>query len=360
MRNFLAGIILYIGFTAIIYTGQIHCAEVEIRGTYGGLKKFWDAGHTLDKYHINAVFVGSYGISEELVNRARAEGAKVYSEFATLNGHGYLENHPEAWPIDRYGNRSPQADWFMGICPTNPEFRAYRMKALRELLRAYDLDGIWMDYVHWHAQFESPNPILPEICFCDNCLRTFEASTGIDVPDEGTTTEKADWILANYEPVWRDWRCGIITGWARDMKSIIGQERPGALLGIYHAPWNDSEFEGARRRILGLDFEQLAGVVDVFSPMVYHGRMERRPEWVREYVDWFCDRLNIDSSGYPKVWPIVQGSDDPGVVSAEEFENVLRWGVSSQASGVMMFTIHGISDNPEKMAVLEKVYGMWE
>ena len=338
---------------------QTAAAEVEVRGTYGGVKKFWDTGARLDEYGVNAIFVGSYGIDRELVARAHAEGARVFSEFATLNGGGYVEKHPEAWPIDEKGERSPKADWFMGVCPTEPNFRAFRMKTLRELLQKYQVDGIWMDYVHWHAQFETPEPILPETCFCDNCLEAFKASTGVAVPDKGSTAEKASWILTNRETIWRDWRCSVVVDWARDMKEIIRQERPGALLGIFHCPWDDEDFGGARRKILGLDFERLAQVADVFSPMVYHGRMERNPEWVRSYLEWFCRSLNIRADSYPKVWPIVQASDEPVTVSAQEFEKVLRWGVGSQATGVMMFTIHSVAANPAKMETMKRVYRQW-
>jgi hypothetical protein len=55
-----------------------------------------------------------------------------------------------------------------------------------------------MDYVHWHAQFEEPEPILPETCFCKNCIKSFEAAAGIDVPDR-VTSEQADWILKMHD-----------------------------------------------------------------------------------------------------------------------------------------------------------------
>ncbi len=42
---------------------------------------------------------------------------------------------------------------------------------------------------------------------------------------------------------------------------ILKQERPDALLGIYHCPWNDTDFNGARYRILGLDYGILAAFV---------------------------------------------------------------------------------------------------
>ncbi|MFC1537253.1 hypothetical protein ACFL4P_00330 [Gemmatimonadota bacterium] len=333
--------------------------NILIRGVYGGVKTFWQSGARLDEYGINGVFTGSYSINEELVSRVHAEGAKIFSEFATLNGQQYLESHPEAWPIDQNGERSLKATWFMGICPTNPQFKQYRMSTLRQLLQKFDLDGIWMDYVHWHAQFEDPHPILPETCFCDHCLAAFETSCGISLP-AGSTAEKASWILEHHDRQWRDWRCSVVTGWARDMKRIIRQERPGALLGIFHCPWDDEEFDGARRRILGLDFKELAEVVDVFSPMVYHGRMGRKAEWVKDYLAWFCESLQIDRDTSPRVWPIVQASDEPGPVSPAEFEKVLRYGVTAGSTGVMMFTIHSVARDSAKMETMKKVYNGWK
>ncbi|MFC2076545.1 hypothetical protein ACFLT7_05635 [candidate division KSB1 bacterium] len=329
--------------------------EISIRGIYGSPRSLWNEGIRLDDYAINAVFVYSGAIDSAMINRARDEGARVYSEFATLNGKGYVEKHPEAWPINERGEREPAATWFMGVCPTDPGFKAYRMKLLRELITKFDLAGIWMDYVHWHAQFEDPEPILPETCFCDNCLASFEADTGIDVPD-GSTAERAGWILDNRDPQWRDWRCSVIVDWARDMKTIIREIRPDALLGVYHCPWDDAEFDGARRRILGLDFGDLAGVVDAFSPMVYHGRMGRKPEWVEEYVGWFCRQMELKSDGKKKVWPIVQAHDEPYEISADEFETVLLGGVTGTADGVMMFTVRSIAESYAKAAVLKRIY----
>ena len=108
------------------------------------------------------------------MNRARKEGVRIYVEFPVLNGKEYLEAHPEACPITDKGERAGPADSFMGICPTDPGFRSDRQKALASLLSAYAVDGIWLDYFHWHAQFERPDPILPETCFCERCLHLFE------------------------------------------------------------------------------------------------------------------------------------------------------------------------------------------
>jgi hypothetical protein len=331
-----------------------HSQPKTVLGIYGSPAPFWERNYVLSELGVNAVFVHSGSIDSAMVEKVKKDGLKIYAEFATLNGKDYLKDNPEAWPINEKGQKAEPASWFMGICPTNTGFRQYRMQQLVSLLKTFDLDGVWMDYVHWHAQFEEPEPILPETCFCNSCLTAFEKSSGVNVP-EGSIPEKADWILSQKDPEWRDWRCEVIRAWSVEMKEILRREKPGALLGIYHCPWNDEEFQGARRRILGLDYDMLSDVVDVFSPMVYHGRMGREPEWVAENITWFCNRLKISGSK-AEVWPIVQAYNNPEVINPEEFERVLKGGLDSGSGGVMMFTSYSVAEDPEKVRIMKKVY----
>ena len=333
--------------------------RIEIRGIYGSPEPFWKKNIKLNELSVNAAFIHDKAITDSIMNRARVEGLKVFAEFATLNGKDWVDKHPEAWAIDRYGKKAEPATWFMGVCPTEPGFREHRISELRKLLKRFDLDGIWMDYLHWHAQFEDPEPILPETCFCEHCLTAFQAAAGIKAP-EGNTAKKAEWILSNHDNAWRNWRCSVIAGWVRDFRMVIKQEKPRALLGVYHCPWDDSDFEGARRRNLGLDYDSLRVIVDVFSPMVYHGRMGKSPEWVKQNIEWFCKRLDVEEGSFPKVWPIVQSYNDPKVITAEEFEKVLRYGAGDDATGVMMFTSYSVAEDEKKIKTMKKVYSGWE
>ncbi len=328
---------------------------VKVRGIYGNPKPFWDQGLNLNDLGVNAIFVHSGSIDSSMIKRARSEGLKVFAEFATLNGKNYVDNHPEAWAINEKGEKIEAATWFMGVCPTEPGFRQYRINQLEALLLKYDLDGIWMDYVHWHAQFEDPEPILPETCFCDGCLDKFSNDIGIEIPT-GTVRDKSQWIFDNHDTSWRDWRCKVIFEWTLDFKNIIKRVNPKALLGIYHCPWNDEEFNGARRRILGLDYNLLKETIDVFSPMVYHQKMGYDPEWVGENIKWFGNTLGLDNNAFPKIWPIVQAANDPGIILNEEFEAVLRGGLAGKSSGIMMFTSYAVAEDDGKIKVMKKVY----
>jgi hypothetical protein len=336
---------------SLFLSGPAAGRRLEVRGMYSSPKAFWDKGARLSDWGVNALFVSAGSITAAMMERAAAEGARVFAEFATLNGKGYVEQHPEAWPVNERGEKAPAATWFMGACPTDPEFRAWRMKQLDDLLDRHAVAGVWMDYFHWHAQFEDPNPVLPETCFSQSCVAAFEAASGIRVP-KGPAAERARTILGRHEREWRAWRARHLTGWARQVKARVAKKRPGALLGLFHCPWTDDEFAGARRRILGLDLDELAGVVDVFSPMVYHGRMQRRPEWVGEYVEWLSRKMG----GRAKIWPIVQAHNEPRPIPADEFETVLRLGSGGAASGVMMFTAQSVASEDAKMQSMRRVY----
>jgi hypothetical protein len=307
-------------------------------GAYSSPKPFWDRGHRLDEYGINAVFVGSGGINAELIRRAGAEGARVFAEFAAWNGSSAP---PEALPIGVDGRPSPKQTWFQGICPTYEPFLEARLAALEKLVTTHALDGVWLDYLHWHAQFEDPQPGLPETCFNASCVERFRRDTGVRAAAPAE-------ILARHERQWRDWRCSLVIDFARRCRAVLAKHAPKVLLGNYHCAWRDDEHGGARRRTLGLDVAGLDKAFDVLSPMVYHGRSGRPVEWVRQNIEWWSRRTR-----QARIWPIVQAHEVP----AAEFEAVLRGGLAGRASGVMMFTLGAVAEDPAKLAVLKRVYG---
>ncbi|MBT7593547.1 MAG: hypothetical protein HN559_01510 [Gemmatimonadetes bacterium] len=328
-----------------------------IRGTYGHPASFWKQGLKLDDYGVNAVFIHGASLDTQTVERARAEGCLVFAEFAPLNGQygDYVARHPEAHPVDDMGKEVEPATWFLGACPTDPGFRAFRMQALRDLLAELpSLDGVWMDYLHWHAQFEDPYPIFVKTCFNESCRATFQQHSGITLP-EGTIEEQSSWIFMHAAREWEDWRVSVLADWAREIHQIVKQHNPQALVGNYQVAWKDEDLAGVRRRCLGLDFSALSPYVDVFSPMIYHGRSGKTPEYVREYVDYFAAHFDLPADGFPRLWPIVQAHDEPRV-EPEEFARVLKDGSSGGSSGVMMFTLDSVTKDPGKLEAMRRVY----
>ena len=161
-----------------------------IYGVFGHPSRFWEKDFRLSDLGINAVFISSGDIDQKTIERIGAEGGQIFAEIPILNGDydGYVANHPEAHPIDETGNPVARATWFMGVCPTDSAFRTHKMGALRSFLAEYNVNGVWMDYLHWHAQFEDPYPQFYKTCFCESCIESFQIATDVAVSGETIAT----------------------------------------------------------------------------------------------------------------------------------------------------------------------------
>ncbi len=231
---------------------------IEVRGIYGGVPtQILDRGRSLSDYGINAVWVGSGGLTREGIVLLRRQGAKVFAEFNTMHDAAYLKDHPHAAPVGSDGKPCPPPDGWQGVCPTHPGYRAARMTAFRKALRDFEIDGIWLDYHHAHANWEQAEPALPDTCFCVRCLARFTRETGVDLPDR-PTPELARWLLGPHREEWVNWRCGVFTDWVREFRAIRDEVRPGALLGTFHCPWSEDERGGALRSKLAIDLRAQA------------------------------------------------------------------------------------------------------
>lgn len=331
-----------------------------LRGIYGGVpQEILDRGATLPAFGVDAVWLGSGSITPERLALLREQGVRVYAEFNTLHVAAYLKDHPDAAPIGRDGSVSPPPDGWQGICPTHDAYRRSRMDAFRTLLEQFAIDGVWLDYHHAHASWEQAVPNMPETCFCERCLSRFQADTGIRLPAV-RTSERATALLTTHRDAWVQWRAGVFTDWVREFDAIRDAVRPTALLGTFHNPWTDDDFDGARLRTLGIDLRAQAAYVDVFSPMPYHARFghSNDPDWIARQVQWLGAYLGIE--GRPgerhRIWPIVQVSDWGEAVPVAQVDRVLRLGAQTPATGVIVFAWSGLRKEPAKVDAIGRTF----
>ncbi len=334
--------------------------HLRIRGVYGGVPvELLQDGKTLKDSGINAVFMGSGGITKERVALVKQHGAKLFAEFNTMHVASFLKENPDAAPIGTDGKVCPPPQGWQGICPTHPGYRKYRMDAFRKVLSDFEIDGIWLDYHHSHASWERAVPDMPDTCFCDRCLDQFARETKTDLPD-ATTSQLSGLLLGKHKDRWVQWRCDAFTDWIREFRSIIDETRPKALLGTFHCPWSDTELDGALRNKLAIDLKAQARYVDVFSIMPYHARFGHHndPSWISRQTAWLGAHLGI--KGEPgerhKIWPIVQLSDWGEKVLAEQVHSVLDHGTRLPATGVMVFAWGSLRRQPEKVDELTGFY----
>jgi hypothetical protein len=335
-------------------------AHIKIRGIYGGVPtQLFEQGKTLADYGVNAIFLGSGSITAETLALLKQHGARVFAEFNTMHEAGFLKEHPEAAPVGADGKISPPPDGWQGVCPTHGGYRQYRMGAFRHVLEKHEVDGMWLDYHHSHASWEQAAPNLPDTCFCDRCVARFSSDTGTHLPKE-PTAQLFRRLLGEHQEAWTNWRCGVFTDWVREFRDIIQQTRPSALLGTYHCPWSDTDYDGALRKKLAIDLKAQARYIDVFSIMPYHARFghAKAPAWISGQTAWLGRHLGIE--GEPgerhQIWPIVQLSDWGEDVPVTQIREVLDHGTRLPATGVMVFAWGSLHKQMPKVEAMGAFY----
>jgi hypothetical protein len=232
------------------------------------------------------------------------------------------------------------------------------MTAFRRLLQDFQLDGVWLDYHHGHASWEREVPVMPDTCFCQRCLQSFSAATSIPLSE--SPEKSASLILTNHSTEWTRWRCDLFTDWVKEFRAILDEERPEALLGTFHNPWSDEDFDGARIKKLAIDLRAQAAYLDVFSPMPYHARFGHSNDlgWISRQTSWLGQYLGIEGTSGEEIqiWPIVQLSDWGEDVSASEISEIINHGTRAPATGVIVFAWGSLRKQPAKVDELWRVF----
>ena len=351
---------LALGCAGACAASRADAPPAPLRGIYGGIpREIVDGGQSLRQFGVDAVWLGSDSYTAERLAWLRAQGVQAYAEFNTLHVADYVKEHPDAAPVGADGRVSPPPEGWQGICPTHEGYRAARMRAFRSLLETFDIDGVWLDYHHAHASWEQAEPNMPDTCFCERCLRRFQAETGTTLA-AAPTGERARLLLSTHRAAWVRWRLGVFTDWVREFDRIRDDVRPRALLGTFHNPWTDEDFGSARIEKLAIDLKAQAAYVDVFSPMPYHARFGHAsdPGWISGQVSWLGQHLGV--KGVPgerwRIWPIVQVSDWGENVPVGQVDEVLRLGGRAPATGVIVFAWGGLRAQPEKIDAIGRTF----
>jgi len=153
------------------------------------------------------------------------------------------------------------------LSPANPEAQSHLLRVIAEIVDAYPVDGIHLDYVRYPNEHYDYSPLAQSSLW---------AETEMNPPGSESSALELR--------VWRRWRSGLITDFVRRAKHLISQRRPSALLSAAVKPDLASAYER-----YGQDWVHWVNrrYLDFAVPMFYTGSLEdiqARMQVVRKYV----------------------------------------------------------------------------
>lgn len=153
--------------------------------------------------------LGGRDVLKELNDALRSRGIATAAYQSITFDNWAAETHPEWAQVDRLSGRPMHDHTRYGVCcPNNPDYRAYELAIMEEVLTGYEFDGIWLDMIFFLA-----------ICACAACRERLKAEDGIEIPAVVDWTDPA-W--ATFQEARRRW----IGEWTQLLIDRAHQLRP--------------------------------------------------------------------------------------------------------------------------------------
>ena len=152
-----------------------------------------------------------------------------------------LTMHPEWLALDRLGRRNANTEEnFFYVCPARPEVHEYLLRQLEGLAKAYELDGVQLDYIRY------PGAATPDdsFCYCDYCRKTFQAVAGADPRKLDPKRDKALWAK------WNTWREDRVTSFVEAAHARLHTARPGIVVSAAVVPDPEESVTGKHQNWL--------------------------------------------------------------------------------------------------------------
>lgn len=289
---------------------------------------------------INTAFVSKELGANQLFRQTMDENhISVFIIFPVFYDPESLKRDSTLYAVTAKGTLAKE-DWVEFVCPSRESFRSKKVAEAADIIRTLKPDGLSIDFIRefvfWEMIYPDRVPgSIDMACFCENCVKGFTTGYNIRIPDSClTVVQKSDYILANHQEAWNDYRTGLIASMVKEIAEKVRNERQDTKINVHFVPWRDSDFGGANIRIAAQDLSKIAPYADFISPMCYSQMLRRDDSWIASVVSEF------DKKAPGKILPSIQVYpyyiDDR--FTPEDFGNCVDAALKALSKGVVFFS----------------------
>jgi uncharacterized lipoprotein YddW (UPF0748 family) len=193
---------------------------------------------------------------------------------------------------------------------------------------------------------------LPNTCFDEHCIRSFEKDTGIRIPAGlKRPQEIGGWIMTSHLESWTAWKCDLITGFVKDAADEVRRTKPSILINVHTVPWRREDFGNAVQVVAGQNFADISKYCDFLSPMTYAHMVKREPSWVHSVVE------DLAGQAACPILPSIQVGKAylESELTVEEFAESLREALRPPSRGVVFWSWDALEKEPSKKAIIQNL-----
>jgi len=174
----------------------------------GGIVAYYPSSNPLQ---YRAEHLGDRDLFGDVAAAAKEDGLAVLARMDSNRAtEAFFQRHPDWFTRDRNGTHYKAGDRFVA-CIHSDYYDVHLTGVLREIIERYQPDGFTDN--SWSGLGRS------QICYCENCQRSFQAATGYELPTGVDWDDPAyrAWIRWNYDRRLEVW----------DMNNRVTQEAGG-------------------------------------------------------------------------------------------------------------------------------------
>ena len=289
-------------------------------------------------------------------------------------------------PIDQNGS-SEYVNWQKLVCPTDANYRKYKLKILEEVAQKFHPDFISLDFIRYPVVWELINfgkqdadkksslndlkkvagalnnakskgidaikeeiekleseekksgaeinpDTLRQFCFCERCIKQFSEKYKIVIPSDFRTTKHvSSFILKEKKNEWYRWKADVINSFVQEAVSRIKKIDKKIKISLHLVPWDENLLDNGLYKIASQDINSLSQYVDCFTPMIYN-RMIGLPD---DYIKTLSKHLSEKTGKL--IIPSIQSDRiiKEAEINADDFFGMLDNSLLAPSGGVLIF-----------------------
>lgn len=290
---------------------------------------------------------GEYG-DREWVATLQDEGRRVYQSTAVFFSPVDFDASPDLRPVDQYGRTFEPFSWYVGICPTHPDYAGRKIERLSQAVRSTKPDGVFLSFIRFPGFWEMWLPEVDrrgirEYCFCERCMTTFARDTSTELPAGGPAAWRVA-LTGELRARWTAWKCAWIGSVAHRLRQAALREMPGLDFILNGFGLGTTDFDNAVEEVLSQRFSDLDAAIDHYELMFYFQILKRDPlQWIPQRVAQARQQttrtvLACLQGAAEYLEPMYAQGARRREITAEEWTNALRAVAQSHADGILTYS----------------------